>query len=165
MSPAKRFVAVRVFPWLVILAGSLFIVTGVREMRLASASEEWPSTTGTVLSATVDSSSSSSGSSSRTYHASVAYTYRVAGSDFEGTTISYGAYGTGDYERAARIAARYEAGEPVRVYYQPDDPAESVLEPGSHSLPWASLAFGAVFALVGAGMAFLMPALYPRGGD
>ena len=167
MSPVKRFVAVRIFPWLLILAGSLFIVTGIDEMRLASASEEWPSTTGTVLTSRVESHSSrsSGGSSSSTYHADVTYSYQVAGTSYEGATVSYGAYGTGEYERAAKIAGRYEEGAPARVYFAPDDPSESVLEPGSHSLPWASLAVGAVFALVGVGMAFLMPAMVPREGS
>ena len=111
----------------------------------ASASVEWPSVPGTVRTSGVVEDSSSSGSrrsSSVTYHANVVYDYVVEGKAYQGERISYGSYGTGDEERATRIAAGYPEGAAVRVYFQPDDPGESVLEPGTEGVPWFFVAMG-----------------------
>lgn len=165
LSPAKRFIAVRVFPWVVVLFASFFIWIGIDQVRYATDSLEWPSVAGTVSHSGVESHSSRSGNAASTsYHARVVYRYVVDDADFEGERISYGAYGTGDAERAARIAARYPLGAAVRVYYQPGNPQESVLEPGGEGIPWFYLALGTVFASIGLLMARFMPRMFPPDG-
>lgn len=168
MPPAKRFIAVRVFPWVTVLFASLFIWIGIDQVQKATASEEWPSVQGTVRSSGVREETSSSGSrrsSSTTYHASVVYDYQVGGQAYQGERISYGEYGTGDSGRAQKIAAGYPEGAEVRVYYQPDDPQESVLEPGTGGVPWFFLAMGSAFASVGLLMARYLPRMIRSEGE
>ena len=163
MSPAKRFIAVRVFPWIIILVGALCIWIGVDQTYNAYQSLEWPEAPGEILSSGVRSETSSSSGSraSTTYHAAVEYRYEVGGRWLEGDRISYGAYGTGEHDRAAAIAANYPVGARVTVYYQPEDPTESVLEPGAHGLPWFFLAMGLLFGVVGLLMAKFFPRMFP----
>ncbi|MCB1917825.1 MAG: DUF3592 domain-containing protein [Rhodocyclaceae bacterium] len=168
MSPAKRFIAVRVFPWTTVLFASLFIWIGIDQVHKASASVEWPSVPGTVRTSGVVEDSSSSGSrrsSSVTYHANVVYDYVVEGKAYQGERISYGSYGTGDEERATRIAAGYPEGAAVRVYFQPDDPGESVLEPGTEGVPWFFVAMGSAFALFGLLLARFLPRMIRATGE
>jgi hypothetical protein len=73
------------------------------------------------------------------YYPVVQYRYRVDGRDFLGeriTSDSVRVLGARSDERSRnrglvqRILARYPEGAAVRVYYDPDDPNRSVLEPG-----------------------------------
>lgn len=92
-----------------------------QEYRFAVASEGWPSVPGEVLSSQVR-------SSSRTRRAVVRYAYDVGGDELVGGRVRYLAPLA--LERASTTAARYPEGATVNVYYDPELPAESVLEPG-----------------------------------
>ena len=164
MTPAQRFFGVRVFPWIIIAVGALSIWIGIDQTLKAYRSLEWPEAPGEILTSGVRSeSSSSSGSrSSTTYHAAVGYRYEVDGRWLEGDRISYGEYGTGEYDRAASIAAQYPVGARVTVYFRPEDASECVLEPGGHGVPWFFLGLGLVFTLTGVLMAKFFPRMFPE---
>ena len=91
------------------------------------AAQSWPSTTGTVLMSSVQ--SRRSGQSYSTYPV-VAYQYEVNGKQFQSQTIK-----AGEQYMSIRVlgeaqatAARYPVGAIVTIYYNPANPAESVLE-------------------------------------
>ena len=89
--------------------------------------QAWPSTTGTVLMSTVQ--SRRTGRSYSTYPV-VVYQYQVNGTPYQSQRIKAGEQFmsirvTG---QAQATAARYPVGAKVTVYYNPSNPAESVLE-------------------------------------
>jgi len=64
------------------------------------------------------------------FRANVAYSYRVGGVDFTGSTIraSDGEYNYRD--GAVQALGGLIAGQPVRVFYNPSDPRQSMLRAG-----------------------------------
>jgi hypothetical protein len=163
MPSLKRFLVVRVFPVAVLLAGAGAAYVGIESMTLARSSNEWPSVNGTITRSGIERETRTSGTSrSTTYRARVLYEYRVDGTAHSGDRISYGHYDTEKESDAANVVARYPAGRPARVYYQPGNPVESVLEPGSGGVPWLLAALGLVFALVGTALAVVLPKFADR---
>ena len=102
-----------------VLGVSLF----ARSRRLdspRSLAADWPHTSGTVLSATVQVSQKGAG---RGETPLVLYAYQVGGEVFQGNRVRVG--GT---VNASGTVARYPAGACVTVYYDPANPANSALE-------------------------------------
>lgn len=162
MSPIKRAFVARVFPLAIVLVGAGALYLGLEDTIRARASVDWPSVDGTVVRSNVERvvGSSSGGSASGrsvTYRVQVVCEYSVDGKARKGNRISYGHHDTAAESDAARVVANCPAGKRVKVRYQPGNPGEAVLEPGSGGLPWFYLALGSVFLLVGVMLAVLVP--------
>lgn len=133
----------------ILIAGFLVAVYGTPEVLLARKSGNWPTVPGTVVSSDVD--SSHVGRGRLKYWPEVEYEYLVDGELFEGDRISHaqvrliGTYLGG----ATQTADHYRVGREVKVAYDPDNPASSVLEPGFDSKLLAVLIFGSVMMLCG----------------
>ncbi len=97
------------------------VVFLVGEFRLAVASEGWIAVAGTVDSSGVR-------HTGRTRLADVRYRYEVGGAELTGSRVRF--LESVGLEFASTTAERYPAGGSVRVYHDPSDPRESVLEPG-----------------------------------
>ncbi|HKA01045.1 MAG TPA: DUF3592 domain-containing protein [Candidatus Solibacter sp.] len=93
---------------------------------LAVASTRWPRVTGKILRAWAERTDSEYAY----YSPRVEYAYEVEGTLHRSTTV----WLTGDKSmrrgRAERIAATYQAGDPVEVWYDPTKPARATLKPG-----------------------------------
>jgi hypothetical protein len=102
---------------------------GVRSLledrRLSAESAHWPTTQGLVVSSSLDEGRRGSpGCRPR-----IRYRYVVDGRSYESRRVSFQvAWSCWHAELAARS---HPAQHPVRVYYRPTDPAESVLEPNT----------------------------------
>ena len=113
------------------LGGIYLIYLGIKNMRKAQASQNWPSTTGQVTGVDVGQSQStdSDGDSHTSYYPIVRYTYAVSGQTFAGDKLAFGPRSTSNrYAKAQATASRYAVGAPVTVYYNPEDPQDAVLE-------------------------------------
>jgi hypothetical protein len=161
LGPAQQFFFARIFPWFIVFVGAIAIYLGFISVQKAIQSTDWPSVKGKVVESgirTERSMGTSSGAASRvSYHANVVYEYDVIGKLYTGRKVSYGEYGRENEVHATRISDKYPKGETVDVYYDPDEPAESVLEPGSHGLPWLYIAIGFPFLLFGGALAYFLP--------
>ncbi len=99
--------------------------------RSAVASETWPRTAGTVREGSVTTLRIPRGKSSVTgYRASVEFEYAVTGTAYRGDLLNFCQPPDLERQAAETRLARYPAGAPVEVRYDPADPARSVLEPG-----------------------------------
>jgi hypothetical protein len=92
--------------------------------RRMVAVSQWPSTIGTVNASYLERRSSSEGGS--TNYPVVQYSYQVGGQPYQGMKIAPGPEvgGTG----AGKVVGRYPAGAQVMVFYNPQNPADAVLE-------------------------------------
>jgi hypothetical protein len=120
-------------------------------MKKAEASEGWPTTTGVVTHSEVARDHDSDGTM---YRPDVEYEYTVDGQDYVGNTITVGAkVSTNVAGGAQKKVNEYPVGKEVKVHYDPDDPAESCLEPGvraSASIPfWAGIGVLFIGVLIG----------------
>ncbi|MBK8616580.1 MAG: DUF3592 domain-containing protein [Anaerolineales bacterium] len=107
--------------------GFFFYKRNQKSTAYRQTAQTWPAVTGTVLMSTIQ--SKRIGQSHKTYPV-VIYQYVVNGQGFQGQTIR-----AGEQFLSARVAgqpqatvARYPVGASVPVYYNPANPAESVLE-------------------------------------
>jgi hypothetical protein len=92
----------------------------------------------------------SEGDRHRVFAPHVVYEYEVNGVTYRGERLKAGIRSfTGNLRKVEQELARYPVGGMVRVYYNPDDPAEAVLQPGVSSK--AALVIGIVFLVI-AGM-------------
>jgi hypothetical protein len=110
-----------------LLVGAGFLVYGDAYVRKASESKRWPWVEGSVSHSQVR-------LRRQEHYADIQYHYAVDGESHTGSRISLGWRRTFVTRREAQeFADRYRHGTHVRVYYDPANPDESVLQPGVSS--------------------------------
>ena len=160
ISPAKKFLVTRLFPWSMIAVGIFSLWLGINEIVGGIRSTNWPSVEGTITESyveTVAHSSSGSSHASRTFHAAITYTYRIDGVAYEGTRVAFGELGREDPAFAQAIVERYPVEQVVDVYYNPNRPNEALLEPGRQGGTWFWTCLGIPFLLMGILMHKILP--------
>jgi len=108
------------------------LLFGRSARRKALASQSWPTVAGTVTESEVKVTQHSSGSGmdaqeTTHYRPVVKYQYSVEGMEYTGSRIAFGAMNSA-HSAANAVVARYPAGASVTVRYDPEKPAEAVLE-------------------------------------
>lgn len=146
------FMIILVFGMIALLlggAGYYFTRKGWRGVRDAQASTRWPTTYGKILSMMVEEQKPmdtrlGGGSHRSDYRPVLKYSYtlneKTYGGEhrrFDDDVIVYSSY-----EKAKAAVADYPVEKTVLVYYDPDNPANSVLEPGKAGPAWRSLTSG-----------------------
>ena len=164
-----------IFPVLIcgafIAVGCGIIAFGLHQRARAAAARDWPLAEGVVERIEVKREwhSGSRGSGGRwQYEPYIVYAYEVDGvrrvNDRRGFTSS----SSSKPDAARRFVAAHPVGSGVSVRVNPADPADSVLDAESGEeggfASWFPIAFGAVFAMFGAGLLVAMFSSRPRGG-
>lgn len=118
---------------LVALIGAVGLFLSGRDLLRGRSSASWPTTQGEVVFAQIEShmSTDSDGDSSMTYGAKIVYNYQVGGQQFTGDRHRFSQASTSSARRAQETVNRYPVGSMVTVYYDPNNPQLSVLEPGT----------------------------------
>lgn len=132
--------------FIVVVAVPLIIF--LRSTLKATATNRWPSVEGRVLSSEVTShrSLNSNGTHTTIYTPKVVYEYAVSGQPYRGEQVSYSAVdGTSMGGFAEEIVSKYPAGSAVRVFYDPAQPGEAVLE---HNGAGGNLALALIMGVV-----------------
>lgn len=137
---------------LVVLLAIYLMARGAINLRRAFASPRWPKTTGVVVAADAGTSVSQDRNTRTTfYSATTTIRYAVNGKDYTTNWIHFGqTFGSSDPSVAALQLLRYPVGAAVSVSYDPGAPQIAAAKPGIHA---------DAFWLVGAGLAFLLPAV------
>ncbi|KAA0005652.1 MAG: DUF3592 domain-containing protein [Thermoplasmata archaeon] len=86
-----------------------------------------------------------------TYIPKIEYSYTVNGVNYSGDKISFEIVSTTDYEWAQNKVDLYYKGKNVTVYYNPENPSESVLEKGFPGYPLFPTALCIIFIIIGLG--------------
>jgi hypothetical protein len=124
-----------------ISAGAVYEYVRMRKLRHESSS--WPTVTGRVTSSTVVDAYEAQG---REFHSSQW--------NWGWTALHYGAEG------AEKITAKYKVGASVRVYFDPRDPSNAVLEPANRQGSFVPLFVAFVFGAGGALMLWTFPLMH-----
>jgi hypothetical protein len=137
--------------------GATLYAVQFRQGLRAHASGKWPTGSATVTASTLERSPDSK----RRFRAAVQYRYRVGQQEYQSDRIFWGG-NEGRQKPMASVVAAYPAGRKVRVFYNPQNPAEAVIDPvrnsGSRPLVLYAMALMALglFALTG-GLYALLP--------
>ncbi len=116
----------------IVILGLGFLNFGIGQLTKGKESTSWPTVSGTVKKCEIEkrTGTEGSGSSKRevTYNiAIISYEYSVEGASYTSNRVAFGGQKRGS---AHSLASRYPQGKTVKVFYDPDDHEESVLEPG-----------------------------------
>jgi len=134
----------------VLLIGIAAVVGGITLMSASRKARSWPVVTGRITERTVGPSTTTGASRpGRYFEPRVTYDYTVAGKSYQGHRI---AIATAAYDEDKARAVANELPDSVEVHYDPANPADAVLQPSSIGMSVLVLIFGALAALVGAGM-------------
>ncbi len=127
-----------------------------RQGLRADASKKWPTASATVTASAMEKSPDSRWR----YRAALQYSYRVGAKQYQSSRVFWGG-NEGRKKHMASVVASYPAGCKVRIYYDPQNPAEAVIDPvqntGSRPLVLYAMAMmtlglfaftGAVYALM-----------------
>lgn len=127
---------------IVILIGVGLLFRAVRELRESRDAISWPTASGRILKSQMKTHTQnvrrrSSNGIRRSYHeeiytADIEYEYEVDHTPYKGTRITAVQGGTlSDKPHVQQTLDKYPVGEIVSVTYNPTDPSQSLLEPGS----------------------------------
>jgi Protein of unknown function (DUF3592) len=148
---------------LLFLGGGVYLTQrGLRSVEQSIASRDWPTVEGEVVRSAVHMTESPvkkngrevPNKKRRSYSPKIEYRYTVKGQELTGTRVTIDDESLGTEASAQAIVDKYPAQAKVKVSYQPDQPATSVLEPGS----WA----GSYRWFVPGGLLLLIPLLILR---
>jgi len=113
--------------------GILFIGIGIRNHSLGKQSENWPSVQGSLAGESM--------STRKKKRIHISYEYRVNGIAYKNSRVNF----QDDRASKKEIRSQYNVGDALRVYYNPDDPEQSVLQPGARLTSLLMKLFGALF--------------------
>jgi len=160
-------------PALAFVAVIAALMSFVRMRQLSRASLAWPTVNGRITSSRVieewieekrsDNDSDSSNVNRKKiprYQVDLRYAFRVGKRDFVGVNPNWGWTGVyGRRDTAEQEAGRYQQGQTVTVHYDPQHPANAVLEPSSQGGTFAPLVFAAIAAVVGVALLWFFLAI------
>lgn len=130
----KVVIAIIIVSGLISALGITALVIGMQEIIDATSSRDWPEASGTVIHSKIENTeTTSTGKRNReySYQADIKYKYFVNGKTYVGDRISWGEVSNKDI--AQRRVDNYPVGREITVYYDPEIPEKSVLEPGYSS--------------------------------
>jgi uncharacterized protein DUF3592 len=143
--------------------GAGLTIWGWSILQSARASSTWPTVAGTVVSSEVTHSTDADGDDS--YQPRVVYQYVVRNVSYENNTIKFGENSYSSQRQAEQIASGYPAGKEVIVHHHPEQPDQSVLEPGVSGGSYIVLGIGVLFVVIALITAPLTFFLRNRGSD
>jgi hypothetical protein len=147
-----------IFVALIGLAGALWAGRAhVGASGLVKAAERWREAPGKVVASQVERRDYGAGTTQYAYYVpTVSYIYVVGGREHRGSRLRFGMPTARSRGGAEAMLAPYPAGAEIKVRYDPDAPAESVLEPGraAGNLLFTAIACGTV-CLLGCGIVVL----------
>ncbi len=134
------------------IGGVVSIIAGIKARKKGKASQSWPNTGGVITNAWIEEKTSQDedGDTSTSYYPKWQYTFQAGGYEYTSQRISYGAEkGYGRRGKAQEELDKFPANSRVRVYYDPQDPNESVLRRGAKGTLWGVI-IGIILIIVSA---------------
>ena len=145
-----------------VIIAVVFLIVILRANGKVRASKNWSSTTARILAADVEMRrNSTADGDSTSYYPTVVYEYAVNGQRFQSRRIRFGSeIGYGFRRMAENIVAKYPNGTLVSVFYDPQNPAEAVLEQSAGS---SNRLFGCIVLVILGGL--LVTGIFMFGGS
>jgi hypothetical protein len=145
------------FAFVTVLIGAIgvvMLVAGFLMARTPGKSHGWSTTTGQILASTINYRRRSGGG--HIPYPLVMYAYQVEGKPYQSQRIYFG--GAVGGSAMTGVVKKYPVGAQVPVYYNPQDPADAVLE---RSIPMAKfLGLIGIILIATAAATYFMPKLF-----
>jgi hypothetical protein len=112
------------FGVIVFAIGAALYIVQFRQGLRADASRKWPTSSGTITLSALEKSPDNKWR----YRAVVQYRYRVGSTEYQGDRVFW-AGNEGRQRHMAAVVGTYPVGRTVKIHYDPQNPAEAVLDP------------------------------------
>ena len=142
-----------------LVVGVLFLASGgfaftlsVNQVWLGFSSENWPVTKGIISRSMIEIDTGETDLQIEDMHAHIAdvqYTYKIDDKIHVSDKITVLDYLSKDPAFEKKQINKYPAGSIVKIYYDPDNPELSVLEPGTGWPSFAGVVLGAIIVITG----------------
>ncbi len=129
-----------------ILSGTIWFLWSLNAIRKGHQSLHWNMTTGTITRSEITDLSIQKGHGTAPI---IQYEFSVRGRTYKSDRVIWGLHLWGARSASAEVTERYQNGEKVKVYYNPDNVGESVLDPGIKNGAILSLIVSIVPVLAG----------------
>ena len=130
-----------------IVGGAIFFLFALPPLQYSSTSKSWPTVPGTITKSEIDIWRSDSKTH---YQPDIVYAYSVDGKKYTSSKITVGDPPLdNNITPAKRLLAEYPVDREVTVYYDPEVPASSALEPGIQRSDYLLAAIAAIFFFAG----------------
>lgn len=146
MTIAKK-AGICAFTLIFVAIGLTLMRSGFNDIQKAKASVSWPQTNGKIITSELE--SNYDGDRRMAWFAKIVYNYVVDGTEMKGDQVAIGDYGSGNISHAQKIVGTYPVDKEVKVYYNPKDSTECLLEPGLKGQSYAMFGGGFAFFAVG----------------
>lgn len=130
----------------------ILIAYSAINLRQGGASKSWPSVEGKITRAQIVPREVVRAKKQKVvlYDAAIAYSYTVAGHEYTSEKVRTDLQAQPHTAEAERLIELYPVGRSVTVHYNPANPDDSLLEPGSDPQTTSLLVCGIVLAVVAA---------------
>ena len=135
-SKAFIFVVGRLFPLSFGFGSIIFLSVGLWIINRGIQSENWDKGTAMITSSEIEKKESRSNDdqgftqTSTSFCVRVKYSYNVEGSNYEGNSVGFGTMSHNEISDAQKELKSYPIGKTIDVYYDPENPSDSVLNKG-----------------------------------
>lgn len=119
------------FLLITLVGGILLILFSRKSKKKTGASQNWPGIPGMVYVSEVRESASTDddGHTRIAYYPHIEYSYSIIGQTYTSKQIAFGGVqGFNNPGQAQTTVGKYKVNSPVQVFYNPENPAEAVLE-------------------------------------
>ncbi|WP_113880736.1 MULTISPECIES: DUF3592 domain-containing protein [Marinobacter] len=119
--------------WVARLVLLVIIFLGFWRYYFGIKSKGWPVTDGLIISGKSEYYANPSGVNGHILN--IKYRYKVSGKNYTSTRINFSLNeSAGNKAHAEELLNNYRNGRVVKVYYNPNNPEQSVIEPGNNNL-------------------------------
>jgi hypothetical protein len=118
---------------IITVIGFVILLISTFSIVNALSAKDWTMTMGKIIHSEVY-ISKSAGDSNTTYRPNIVFEYSVFGEKFICDRLYYGVkiMSSGNLVNSKKLVEKYPVNKEVAVYYNPDKPKQSVIEPGLH---------------------------------
>lgn len=139
------------------IVGLILVLAQIKGILKSGTSKAWPTIHGKVLRSRVHISRSRSSSTNRnsglsvSYRPDIEFVYKIDGIEYHSKRPYYGSNigSSFKYKRSKDLVDKYPVGKEVKVYYNPGNPKEAILETGLHRELFLGLGMGILFSIIG----------------
>jgi Protein of unknown function (DUF3592) len=134
------------------IVGFAILGSGIHSLLRGRSAANWPVIEGILTECKWEEDNDSEGS---TYKVAVNYSYRVNGTEYEGSRIAFGYSGSSARANQQKIYQKLKPAQKVQVRYNPEKPGEAVLAYGLNQSTLLMIVFGLTWLLFTTGFTVL----------
>ena len=148
--PLMGFLVLMGFFGIFLTVGAVLLGIGLSTRSKELAAKSWPSTQGVVVYRGVrEEKHENDNGTDYSYHPRVVFDFDLEGTTYTSEGLSFVSRGYSTHRAALEELKPYRNGEPVEVFYNPEDRYDAILQPGASSGSLIFLILGSVFSAVG----------------